>query len=140
MKIVKGFKLLRVRANGTLGPLFINRKQVIPIGKWLPAEDHPTAGYQHRPGWHAAPRPFAPHLSTRGRVWCQVSLRGVEKIKLPAIQGGWWYLAKEMRVDYVVSIGSTKWAEAVTKQLASEPGSATGNPQAPDPQSEPPAE
>ena len=26
---------------------------------WLLAEDHPTKGYQRRPGWHAAPERFA---------------------------------------------------------------------------------
>lgn len=46
----RAFKLLKLRRNGTLCPLFINRKQVISIGKWLPAEDHPTKGYAHRPG------------------------------------------------------------------------------------------
>ena len=104
--MIKGYKLLKLRKNGTLGPLFINARQVIPIGQWLPAEDHPTKGYQHRPGWHAAPAPFAPHLSPKGRVWCAVSLRGVQKIKRPAVQGGWWYLAKEMRVDGYLGEGS----------------------------------
>ena len=29
------YKLLKVRQDGTIGPLFINCRQVIPIGKWL---------------------------------------------------------------------------------------------------------
>ena len=70
MKTQVAYKLLRVRRDLTLGPLFINRTQVIPIGVWLPAEDHPTVGYAHRPGWHAAPNPIAPHLSTKGREGC----------------------------------------------------------------------
>jgi hypothetical protein len=97
-KTILGYKLLRLRKNGTMGPLFINRRQVVPIGKWLPAEDHPTPGYQHRPGWHAAPAPCAPHLTTKGRVWCEVELRGTQLISRPAAQGSFWYLAKRMRV------------------------------------------
>ena len=30
--MVKGFKLFRLRKDGTIGPLFINRKQVIEMG------------------------------------------------------------------------------------------------------------
>lgn len=93
-----GYKLLRLRRDGTMGPLFINRRQVIPLGKWLPAEDHPTPGYQHRPGWHAAPAPMAPHLTTKGRVWCEVELKSVQLIPRPKAQGSAWYLAKKMKV------------------------------------------
>jgi len=49
---MKAYKLLKLRKDGSLGPLFINRKQKIPIGKWLTAECHPTKGYALRPGWH----------------------------------------------------------------------------------------
>ncbi len=98
MKNIRGWKLLRLRADGTLGPLFINRKQVIEVGKFYPAEDHPTPGYQHRPGWHAAPRKHAPHLTTKGRVWARVELSGAVKIKRPAAQGGFWLLARGMTV------------------------------------------
>ena len=92
------FKLLRVRKNGTLGPLFINKRQVIPIGEWLQAEDHPTKGYARRPGWHAAPIPSAPHLSKEGRVWMRVELADVQELERPESQGGLWYLARWMRV------------------------------------------
>lgn len=92
------YKLMRKRANGTLGPLFINTKQVVPIGEWLPAEDHPTNGFAHRPGWHVAPTPNAPHLSTKGRVWMEVEVKRAVAIKRPEYQGGVWYLAKWMRV------------------------------------------
>lgn len=98
MRVAVGYKLLRLRANGTMGPLFINKRQVIPFGQWLKAEDHPTKGFQHRPGWHAAPEPYAPHLSTKGRVWCEVELRGVRLIKRPKAQGNAWYLATQMKV------------------------------------------
>lgn len=44
----KGFKLFRQRKDGTLGALFINRKQVIEIGVEYPAENHPTKGFMER--------------------------------------------------------------------------------------------
>ena len=96
--IYPAFKLLRMRCNGTLGPLFINRKQVIPIGKWMRAEDHKTKGYAHRPGWHVAPKPIAPHLSPKGRVWMRVEVKDKVDLKRPLVQGGTWWLAKWMRV------------------------------------------
>ena len=48
----KAYKLFIKRKDGTIGPLFIGRKQRIPMGVWLEAEDIPTKGYAHRPGWH----------------------------------------------------------------------------------------
>lgn len=56
------YKLFRRRGDGSLGPLFINKRQRIPLGEWLQAEDHPTKGYAHRPGWHCGVAPSAPHL------------------------------------------------------------------------------
>lgn len=95
---MKAFKLLRKRRDGTLGPLFINRQQVIPLGVWLPAEDHPTKGFAHRPGWHCAKEPVAPHLSTKGRVWCAVEVEDVRTFERPICQGGVWLLANKMKV------------------------------------------
>lgn len=92
------YKLLRLRRDGTLGPLFINRRQVIPVGVWLNAEDHPTPGYAHRPGWHAAKDPVAPHLSKKGRVWARVQLSQAQELKRPASQGTTWLLARKMKV------------------------------------------
>jgi len=95
---MKAYKLLRQRKDGTLGPLFINRKQRIPIGEWLEAEDHPTKGYKHRPGWHVTAKPEAPHLTTKGRVWAEVQVKEVRELPRPASQGGMWYLADRMKV------------------------------------------
>lgn len=97
-KSIIAYKLFRVRKDGSFGSLFIGKKSVIPLGKWLPCEDLKTPGYQHRPGWHAAPAPFAPHLTTKGRVWCEVQLRYVRMIERPKAQGSAWYLARMMRV------------------------------------------
>lgn len=92
------YKLLRVRADGSIGPLFINRSQVITTGVWMRAEDHPTPGYAHRPGWHVAPQPNAPHLSTKGRRWYLVLVADITVLERPVCQGGIWWLANWMRV------------------------------------------
>ena len=92
------YKLLRVRKNGTLAPLFINRKQIIPIGRWLPAEDHPTKGFAHRMGWHCTLKPVAPHLTDKGRVWYIVLVEDFKIYRRPESQGGLWVLAQKMKV------------------------------------------
>jgi len=98
-----GWKLFRLRADGTLGPLFINSTLCVPVGKWLWAEDHPTDGYAHRPGWHVLPLRRAPHLSMRGRVWARVEIEHFVEHKRPANQGGRWFLARRMRVLRVMN-------------------------------------
>jgi hypothetical protein len=85
------YKLFRLRKNGTLGPLFINRKQVITPGAWLRAETHPTKGYALRPGWHTAHVDSAPHLSKKGRVWRKVTIADYTPHIRPAAQGGLWF-------------------------------------------------
>lgn len=92
------YKLLRLRRDGSLGPLFINKAQVIPLGEWLEAEDHPTKGYARRPGWHVAPKPSAPHLSAKGRRWMKVEIEDFDELPRPQSQGGMWFIAKRMRV------------------------------------------
>jgi hypothetical protein len=92
------YKLLHKRKNGTLGPLFINRKQVIPVGKWLEAEEHRTKGYSFRPGWHTTNSPSAPHLSMKDRVWAEVEIKDYKPFQRPSNQGGVWYIAKRMKV------------------------------------------
>lgn len=95
----QGWKLFRMRRDGSLGPLFINRKLRVPVGEWLEAEDHPTNGYAHRPGWHACLEPVAPHLRQGGdRVWCLVELSDCKLYDRPESQGGTWVLAKWLKV------------------------------------------
>ena len=69
MKYIDAFKLFKLRKDGSIGPLFINKKQRIPLNKWLTAESHLTKGYAFRPGWHVLLSPNAPHLSKKNRVW-----------------------------------------------------------------------
>jgi hypothetical protein len=92
------YKLFRKRKDGTLGPLFINRKQVIVPKVWLTAESHRTKGYAFRPGWHCCSTPNAPHLTMEGRVWCLVEINGWKSIQRPTSQGGLWYLAKRLKL------------------------------------------
>jgi hypothetical protein len=99
MENVKAFKLVHVRADGTYGPLFIDRKLVLRFGVWMKAKAVNTKGFKFRPGWHACSEPIAPHLSKEGRAWMRVSLRGVQEHHRPKSQGGLWYTAKQMRID-----------------------------------------
>jgi hypothetical protein len=100
---MKAYKLFRKRKDGTLGPLFINRTQVVPFGQWMPAECHATKGFAYRPGWHCAVEPKADHLKTElrsgeKRVWCEVEVTNYQEYKRPAIQGGTWILASYLKV------------------------------------------
>ncbi len=97
------YKLLTKRKDGTLGPLFINRKQRIPIGKWLKAENHPTKGYKERQGWHCCAEPKAPHLTNKGRVWCRVFIQNFTSFNRPLSQGRWWFIAQRMMVLHEAS-------------------------------------
>lgn len=99
------YKLFRLRKDGTLGPLFINARQRVQLGQWLQAEDHPTKGFAHRPGWHCMAEPVAPHLKMGPtRVWCRVELGGkITTHKRPEAQGGTWYLAGRMKVLEVMT-------------------------------------
>lgn len=102
------YKLLKQRKDGSIGPLFINAKQRIPVGEWLEAEDHPTKGFAHRPGWHCTVQKNAPHLAMNPkgglpRVWAKVEVEDFEKYNRPESQGGTWVLAQRMKVLEVLS-------------------------------------
>jgi len=92
------FKLFKKRKDGTIGPLFIGAKQRIPLGVWLDAEDIPTKGFAHRPGWHCGSYPIAPHLSEKGRTWYVVEIDDFVPFKRPKNQGGEWLIAQRMKV------------------------------------------
>ena len=99
-----GYKLFRKRKNGTYGPLFINRSQVLEVGKLYPMEDNPTKGFAHRPGWHiCATTEGAPHIKQDGktgadRVWCKVRFDLLREVHRPANQGGVWFLGSTMEI------------------------------------------
>ena len=92
------YKLLRVRKDGTVGPLFINKQLVIKNGEWMDAESHPTKGFQIRPGWHVMAKPEAPHLSIKGRAWYVVEVENFAEYNRPESQGGKWFLASRMKL------------------------------------------
>jgi hypothetical protein len=96
--MMTSFKLLRVRKDGSLGPLFINRKQVIPVGEWLMAEEYPTKGFAFRPGWHTTHAPYAPHLSMKNRRWFEVEIKGEKIFQRSEKFGGTWLISKWMKV------------------------------------------
>ena len=94
-----GYKLFRKRKDGTLGPLFINRKQRLVPGEWYPAFAYRTPGYAYRPGWHICSKKDAPHLRQGGdRVWAKVEFDIMDTIVRPTSQGGTWYLGSWMKI------------------------------------------
>ena len=96
---MRAYKLFKQRKDGTIGPLFIGSKQRVPVGSWLEAEDIPTKGFAHRPGWHAGREPNAPHLKQVGnRVWYEVEIKDYVTFKRPTHQGGEWLIAQRMKV------------------------------------------
>jgi hypothetical protein len=101
---MKAYKLFKLRSDGSLGPLFINARLRVPTGVWMEAEDHPTKGFAHRPGWHCTHKPEAPHLAKEPksgprRVWCEVEIDGdITRFERPLLQGGTWFLATRLRV------------------------------------------
>lgn len=92
------YKLFREMKDGSIRPLFIGKSNPVPLGEWLQAEDLPTKGYAHRPGWHAAEKPATAHLSERGRRWYKVEIKDFYRFPRPKNQGGEWLIAKQMRV------------------------------------------
>tara|TARA_R110000782_G_scaffold30983_6_gene76816 strand:+ start:5470 stop:5769 length:300 start_codon:yes stop_codon:yes gene_type:complete len=93
-----GYKLFRERKNGTIGSLFINRKAILTLNKWLPASSYPTKGFALRPSWHICKEPVAPHLSMKNRAWYKVEFTNAESLKRPLSQGGVWYLSSNIKI------------------------------------------
>ena len=98
---MKGFKVVTLRKNGTIGSLFINRRKVLPMGVWLDAEPHKTKGFAFRPLWHACHTMNAPHLSMKGRVWVSVDMEGVSTLSRCEAQGGEWVLAERIMINTI---------------------------------------
>lgn len=99
------FKLMRLRRDGTVGPLFIDRgftPEVGPRAVFYRAAFHPTKGFAERRGWHCTARPVAPHLSMRlksgeRRVWVECRVTCCQTYSRPESQGGEWLLAERIR-------------------------------------------
>ena len=92
------YKLMRVRKDESIGPLFINRKHHIRIGETHIAKHgiH-QKGYKYRPGWHCLPEPYAPHLKLKeDRAWVKVLISQFTIEDRPESQGGKWFLAEKI--------------------------------------------
>lgn len=106
--MTKAYKLLRVRTNGSLGPLFVGRELILWPGLWFNARsDLEHKGLKHRPGFHCCQYPNAPHLklklkSGETRVWALVEIQNWTTLTRPKCQGGVWYLAQRMKVVEVL--------------------------------------
>jgi len=98
------YKLLRQKADGSITSLFINKTKELKFNEWLDSEPHRTKGYAFRPGWHCMSGINAPHLSKKGRVWCEVEIKDFEIMNRPINQGGVWYLAKTMKINNYMNV------------------------------------
>jgi len=94
---MKAYKLVRKMKDGSIAPLFINRKFRMS-NEWMTAENHPTKGFAVRKGWHCTLTPVAPHLSKKDRVWVEVEVKDYKKYNRPESQGGTWVLSQQMKV------------------------------------------
>ena len=102
------YKLMRQLKDGTVHPLFINKKEETRFGVVLPAECYPTKGFAIRQGWHCCFTPYAPHLKQdlsngEHRVWVEVLVRNYDTYDRPESQGGAWILAQEMIAERIIS-------------------------------------
>jgi hypothetical protein len=92
------YKLCRLKKNGDITSLFINKTNVLPFNEWLKAECYPTKGFAVRPFWHCTANPIAPHLSLKNRVWVEVEVENFTEIQRPESQGGKWFLAENIKL------------------------------------------
>ncbi len=99
-----GYKLFRQRKDGSLGPLFINRKQRLCLNIEYKSENHPTKGYAVRPGWHICKEMNAPHLSKKDRIWAKVRFSDYQRVERPVSQGGTWFIANKMTILEVYDV------------------------------------
>lgn len=92
------YKLFRETKNGERKSLFINKTQPYIKNWWYEAKEYPTKGYKTRKGFHCTSKPYAPHLSMKGRAWYFVEIINYEIMERPKSQGGTWYIAQDMRI------------------------------------------
>lgn len=99
---MKAYKLFRLKKDGNITSLFIDKSRNIPKGQWLQAFSVYTEGFKYRPGWHCLARKCAPHLSKKNRVWAEVEIKDFDSIKRPKNHGGLWFLASKMKVNRIL--------------------------------------
>jgi len=96
------YKLVRKMKDGSIAPLFINKKFRFPLNEWIEAEEYPTKGFAVRKGFHCCCEMSAPHLSEKDRIWIKVELEDFVEFKRPESQGGLWYLAQSIKVLKII--------------------------------------
>lgn len=86
------YKLFREMKDGSIAPLFINKRLRLKLNEWLNAESHPTKGFVYRPGWHCTEKPIAPHLSEKGRACIELKLKILRDIICQSlkVELGYW--------------------------------------------------
>ena len=89
---MKAYKLLRIKKDGKLYPLFVDTENPTPIGEWIDARcgelknnskvKSKLGDLCFRPGWHLSSLPYASHIGKKGdsgkiefmnddHVWCE---------------------------------------------------------------------
>lgn len=96
------YKLCRIKKNGQITSLFINKTENLIFNKWLKAKCYPTKGFKIRPFWHCTSNPIAPHLSIKNRVWIKVQMKNFKKFQRPENQGGLWFLAEHIKLLEII--------------------------------------
>lgn len=114
------YKLMRQLKDGTVHPLFINKKEATKFGVILEAECYPTKGFAVRQGWHCCFTPYAPHLKQtlsngEQRVWVRVLVSDYDTYDRPESQGGAWILAQKMIADRIIDDDEVEQILAKTK-------------------------
>lgn len=110
---MKAYKLMRYGKDVKIYPLFINRKEETPVGKWVQAKCYPTKGFTVRCGWHCTFTPFAPHLKTElasgeKRVWAECEVEDYTTYDRPESQGGAWILAQRIKLNRIIDMNEVK--------------------------------
>lgn len=100
---MKAYKLVRKANDGSLYPLFIDKKRPYVVGEPRVAEYHPTKGFAPRFGFHCCFIPLAPHLKTelasgQKRVWIECEVEDWQSYERCEAQGGAWILANKLIV------------------------------------------
>ena len=92
------YKLMRKMRDGSFAPLFCGRKTRYLIGNHYTAVLNETKGFSPRKGFRCTALPYAPHLSTKNRVWVKMEVSNLVYFDRPKSQGGQWILAQEMKI------------------------------------------
>jgi len=113
------WKLFRLMKDGSIRPLFIGKSESLPVGEWMTAKDIPTKGFAHRPGWHSALTPNAPHLkdTDNRRIWLQAVVEDFVTYDMPESQGGTWVLSQKLYIEPIQPLFLQKICDLSSDQI-----------------------